>query len=249
MDTWKTLYAILASIVGLVAGLIAIYNELWDMFEFQDGATDDVEAPITQPGGSTTQASLLATPPRLSIPATRPTATVVPTSTPLPTATPSSTPTPTLTPSPTPTPTLTPSPTPTPTLTPSPTPTPTLTPSPTPTATRVPQPSSLRADAGPDQVVHPGDLVILDASGSSPDAIYRWERSTIGVANCYTSEGCHDYIESRVILSNPKGLMPFFIAPDLIQGATSYTIWFEMTVSRDGFSATDFVFIRIERPE
>ena len=191
------------------------------------------------------------TPSPTTTPPLTPSSTATPTLTPSPTATPTLTPsptaTPTLTPSPTATPTLTPSPTAIPTVTPSPTAIPTVTPSPTPI--RVPQPLPLRADAGFRQVVHPGDLVTLDASGSSPNATYRWEIGVTGVMGCDSDDVCFEYIRSQVTLSNPEGLMPRFIAPDLIQGATRYGIWFDLTVSRDGLSATDSVQIVVERPE
>lgn len=85
------------------------------------------------------------------------------------------------------------------------------------------------ADAGPDQSAAAGDLVTLDARGSSdegPIAAYAWQQ-TSGPA---------------VTLSNPASATPSFIAPD--PGSGSTTLAFQLTVfDAFGTADTDTVFV------
>ena len=103
-----------------------------------------------------------------------------------------------------------------------------------------------RADAGPDQSVRPGDLVTLDASGSSPDTTYFWEMGVVGVTGCELGGGgCNDYVHSQLTLSDPTSQTPTFTAPDLEHGATRYKINFELTVTRDGLSSSDVTSVEV----
>ena len=68
---WKILVIVCLPAIGLVSDVITINDAVWEKLE-DWFITDDVEAPTTQPEGPTTQALLLATPTRSSIPAPRP---------------------------------------------------------------------------------------------------------------------------------------------------------------------------------
>ncbi len=106
-----------------------------------------------------------------------------------------------------------------------------------------------RADAGPDQSVRPGDLVVLDGSGSSPDATHFWAVSVIGVTGCQLDRGsgCNDYVHNQLTLSDPTSQTLTFTAPELVHGATHYVIHFELTVTRDGLYSSDATEVRISR--
>ena len=90
---------------------------------------------------------------------------------------------------------------------------------------------SPKADSGPDQQVNTGDIITLDASGSSdPDSdalAYSWAQ-TAG---------------PDVILSNAASAQPTFTAPH-----TGLTIIFKLTVSDGEFTDQDTVNIYVNRP-
>ena len=113
-----------------------------------------------------------------------------------------------------------------------------------------PQTPTLLADAGPHQSVRPGDLVTLDGTGSSAGVYYAWRIGVIGVAGCELDRGfgCHDHVRRNATLSDDTSQTPTFTAPDLIHGSTSYGIWFELTVYRDGLFSNDFTKVDISEP-
>ncbi len=103
-------------------------------------------------------------------------------------------------------------------------PTPTPTPTPTPDVPTGP----LVADAGPDKIVRPGDLVVLDGGGSS-DGIHNWWYAGSAMSLPAGCDHCGDYVFDTIPLDIWNSALRF-TAPELEYGINSITLKYQLDV-------------------
>ena len=102
------------------------------------------------------------------------------------------------------------------------------TPTPTPTPARDVPTEPLVADAGPDRIVRPGDLVVLDGGGSS-DGIHNWWYAGSAMSLPAGCDHCGDYVFDTIPLDIWNRTLRF-TAPELEYGINSITLKYQLDV-------------------